>query len=627
MVATPRRPRRAHRARSLAAVSAGLAIALSALVATGASADPVQPECASTESGAVLVTPDCVDPAYANVVIDGETDETAPVPHHRVSGHFEGTDISVTIYLPPAEQWEGRFFQYTYPITFTAGEDLSQATDRAIGFAIASGGYAVQAGNAGLSLGYRHTAAAALFAERYAADYYDTDEQIHGYLYGPSGGSFQTIGAAENTSGVWDGYVPMVLGTPMSNPYNFTIRAAAELILGDKAEQISDAVLPGGSGKPYAGLNAGEKAMLKELVSFGVPLRAWENSDYLLGYSEQFPDGLSGFLPFSGADEYVAAFWSEDGYLGTEDSSLGDAVRAALAERGDTPENRSDIASRFIYRHQLPAADSGYVGFDQFRDDDGEPLYPQLTPVWGPLITGGVGGNAAWDGSIEGKMIVVDNLYDSDALPYHADWYAQRVEASLGARTFRDSFRLYYNDHADHQDAPPTGDRATYLVNWYGMVEQALRDISAWVEDGTNPPRSSQYTVTNAQVSVPAKAARSGGIQPTVDLSANLRTSVTVRVGQPVLLTACIQVVPGTGEVVEVAWDLEGSGDYTARTVRWPRELVVTARTVRFDEPGIYYVAVRTTVQRDGVVSPYAQVQNLDRVRVVVVDRPGYSGH
>ena len=211
--------------------------------------------------------PDCVDPLYAKPVIDSEQDLTTPVVHHRVSGHFEGTDIRFNIYLPPANQWKGRFFQYTYPTAFTPEEDTSVADDRAIGFSLASGGYAVQAGNAGNSVGYRHTAAAAKFAETVAADYYHSgNRKIYGYLYGPSGGSFQTTGAAENTSGVWEGFVPTVQGVPMSGPYTFFIRAMARLVLEDKAEQIADAVRPGGSGKPYAGLDQVERTMLRELT-------------------------------------------------------------------------------------------------------------------------------------------------------------------------------------------------------------------------------------------------------------------------------------------------------------------------------------------------------------------------
>src|SRR5687768_10760210 len=75
-----------------------------------------QQECA-TIGGAMQVTAACHDLQYATPVIDSETDETTPVAHRRVRGHFEGTNIQFTIYLHAQEnkaQWEGRFFQFTY---------------------------------------------------------------------------------------------------------------------------------------------------------------------------------------------------------------------------------------------------------------------------------------------------------------------------------------------------------------------------------------------------------------------------------------------------------------------------------------------------------------------------------
>jgi hypothetical protein len=338
-----------------------------------------------------------VDPLYATPVIDSRTEETTPVVHHRVSGHFEGTNIQFTIYLPPADQWEGRFFQWTYPIAFTPEQDTSRATDRAIGFALASGGYAVQAGNAGVSLGYRHTAAAAKFARTIAAAYYGTDEHIYGYLYGGSGGSYQTIGAAENSTGVWDGYVPYIIGTPMSSPYTGLIRAFARLLLADKAEQIKDAVSPGGSGDPYADLDAGEAAMLRELISFGVPLAAWQNPSYVLMQDPTwFADGGLGFgATIRSADPgYVHDFWNTPGYLGTEDSPLGDAVRAALAEAGDTVDNRWDIAVRAYYRRirglrpvpsgrRHAAVPAALAGVGSAADECGERRHPSRRGVRG----------------------------------------------------------------------------------------------------------------------------------------------------------------------------------------------------------------------------------------------------
>lgn len=219
------RPRRG-RVLAGALVALGLSLAAATYSRQVAAAEAASECSPSGPGGSVFVTSDCMDSLYAEPVIDAETDETTPSAHRRIAGHFEGTGITFNIYLPPADAWQGRFFQYTYPLTD------ARADERALAFAFASGGYAVQAGNSTVSLGYRHAAAAAKFARIVAAQYYGSpDRRIYGYLYGPSGGSFQTVGAAENTSGVWDGFVPIVQGVPMSAPYTFFIRAQARLVL------------------------------------------------------------------------------------------------------------------------------------------------------------------------------------------------------------------------------------------------------------------------------------------------------------------------------------------------------------------------------------------------------------
>jgi hypothetical protein len=616
-VGSTKRPRWHSRSALLATAAV---VALAAGVAVGpASATAAQDCTAAHPGGPVFVTPDCIDQAYSKPVIDSAQDLTTPVVHHRVSGHFEGTNIQFNIYLPPANQWQGRFFQYTYPTAFTPEEDTAKATDRALGFAFSSGGYAVQAGNASVSTGYRHDAAAAKFAEGVAADYYHSgNRKIYGYLYGPSGGSYQTTGAAENTSGVWEGFVPFVQGVPMSAPSSFFIRAMARLVLEEKADQIANALRPGGSGNPYEGLNQAQRAMLKELTAFGVPIQAWENPDYLLGVSA--PDGLLGFGAIVRAIDptYVNDFWSKPGYLGTEQSPLGDVVRAALAKVGDTPDNRWDIAIRSYYRHQVPAASDQYYGFDQFRNEDGTPRYPQRSLLVGPLVFSSVSGGADYKGHINGKMIVVDNLYDVDALPWHADWYSKRVKAALGATAFAQNYRLYYNDHADHLEAPVTGVRATYLVDYYGLVEQALRDLSAWVETGKPPADTTRYEVRSAQILVPDNAAVRRGIQPTVDLTVRGGASADAGIGQRVLLTAKAQTPPGGGKIVATEWDCDGDGSYTPVSVSVPKSTLRVSSVCSYSKPGTYYPALKVTSERDGKLGPFARVQNLDRVRVVV---------
>lgn len=567
------------------------------------------------------VTADCDDPVYSSPVIDTETDVASPVPHRRLTGHFDGTNVTFNIYLHAKDEkvkWEGRFFQYTYPTTFGPGQSTAEADDRAIGFALASGGYAVQAGNSSVSLGYRHAAAAAKFAEQVAADYYGEEGEIFGYLHGPSGGSFQTVGAAENTDGVWEGYVPMVQGVATPSSYNFNGRAAAELILSDDADEIRDALLPGGSGDPYRTLDTAERTMLRELHLLGIPWQGWENPDYLLGYDPSyFGSGLHSDSPLAYDPTYVDDFWNAPGYLGAEESPLGDRVRAELAEMGDTSGHRWNIAKRFAYRYQLPSADAGWIALDQFRNDDGTPRYPQR-PVTEPSFSGLVSGNAAFDGSITGKMIVVSNLYDVDALPIHTDWYRQRVEESLGAAA-SEQYRVYFTDHADHQDAPPTGERAATLVDWYGSVERALRELVLWVERDIPAPTSTEYDVVDSQIVVPARANARNGIQPTVELTSDRTGVVTTKIRKPVPLVAAIRIPEDGGKVVRVEWDFEGDGTYVEDDVRKPRFSATATTTHRFTEPGTYFVSVRVTTERTGDAGVrFALVQNIDRIRVVV---------
>jgi hypothetical protein len=604
------------------AAATGTALALGAAALTNSAAAGAEPvQCSPDAGGAWQITADCIDPLYAQPVIDFESDETAPVPHHRVSGHFEGTNIQFNIYLhaeADKDRWDGRFFQNTYPITFTPGENTSRADDRAIEFGLASGGYVVRAGNDFVSLGYRHAAAAAKFAEQVAADYYGSDREIFGYLYGLSGGSLQTVGAAENVDGVWQGFVPVVQAVPQPNSYPSNGRSAAELILADKAGEIRDALMPGGSGDPYATLDDAERTMLTELHLLGIPWRAWENPDYLLGRDSRFfGTGLDSDDPLAYDPTYVDDFWNTAGYLGAEDSPLGARVRAELAEMGDTLGHRWNIAKRFAYRYQLLAADEGWIALDQFRNPDGTPIYPQRA-VGEPPRFGSAAGNTAFDGSVNGKVIVVSNLYDVDALPLHADWYRTRVEQSLGAEA-ADSYRIYFNDRADHQGADVAGERAASLVAYYGMIEQALRDIASWVEDGVPAPPSTQYEIRDSQVVVGSDADARGGIQLTAALSIDGDDQADVETGQAVKLDLTADVPDGLGRVVKTSFDYLGTGAFEDAPFGNPGNEASTSTTHTYATAGTVFAGARVAADREGDIGdPNAQILNLDRVRVVV---------
>ena len=103
-----------------------------------------------------------------------------------------------------------------------------------------------------------------------------------------------------------------------------------------------------------------------------------------------------------------------------------------------------------------------------------------------------------------------------------------------------------------------------------------------------------------------------------VDLTVRGGDRITVKAGQRVRFSAKAQVPPGTGKIVSTGWDFTGTGTYTPTTIARPKTTVKLDGSYRYTEPGTYYVSVKVASSRSGRVEPFAQVENLDRVRVVV---------
>jgi hypothetical protein len=263
-----------------------------------------------------------MDPIYNAPIITSETDEIMPSPHRIVAGYFNGTTAEFNIYLPSRDAWKGRFFQLVYPLQGPTAED------KTIAFGIQSGAYTVRAATGG---GYRGDAAVAKLSRGIAREFYGINSQaepdhIYGYIYGSSGGSMQAIGALENTVGVWDGGIALVQGFPISIPNNFCIRALAGLVLGGKASLVADVVSPGGSGDPFSGLEDYERLVLEEVMALGLPLTGWEDFGGLAGNRTKFLEMFRTVViqNVKRADpRYVDDFWKTDGYLGMQDSKLG----------------------------------------------------------------------------------------------------------------------------------------------------------------------------------------------------------------------------------------------------------------------------------------------------------------
>jgi hypothetical protein len=637
------------------------------------------------------VTEESVDPQFNDAYIEVDELRVDPVPHRYVHGGFKATDARFSFYFPPKEQYAGRFFHNTYPMATTS--DIGPfpiAFDVAtgdLGFTLASGAYYVQTNLGGADrappadpaiAAYRVNAAAAKYSRVVAVEYYGK-HRPYGYLFGGSGGSYQTIGAAENTIGVWDGFVPFVMATPNAIPSMFTVRMHALRVLRqrNKFPAIVDAVNPGGSGDPYAELNDEECAALKEATEMGYPLRGWFNHETM---SSGYFYNVAPLIPMLDPT-YVVDFWTTPGYLGSNPTSsisaerfhfdtivasvaagyprqfeltnvpnrdfadahlvlmsgankgssvpiatingktIGFAFAANQAvinsvQPGDQVriDNSWALALQTYQRHQVPTPDM--CGWNQFRGTDGKPIYPQRDVLIGPICAAGTAGSIP-NGRIHGKMLVLQSVMDVDALAWQADWYRTQVKTQLNSR-FEDNFAVWFIDHAQH-DNPATTQAHAHTVSFAGALQQAIRDVSAWVEQGIHPS-DTQYEVIDSQVKLPADATARRGIQPAVEMRANGSMRADVKVNQPVTFTATIEVPPDAGKVVAAEWDFEGVGTHpTAARIDSPQTLVHLSTTHSFAKPGTYFTVLRATSQRNGdAKTPFGRIQNIARARVVV---------
>jgi PKD repeat protein len=85
-------------------------------------------------------------------------------------------------------------------------------------------------------------------------------------------------------------------------------------------------------------------------------------------------------------------------------------------------------------------------------------------------------------------------------------------------------------------------------------------------------------------------------------------------------LTAKGQVPPDGGKIVRVEWDFDGSGEFAERKdLGAPSTSANVSVKHTYAKPGTYFAVVRVTARRGGdATTPYQQIQNLARIRVVV---------
>lgn len=279
--------------------------------------------------------------------------------------------------------------------------------------------------------------------------------------------------------------------------------------------------------------------------------------------------------------------------------------------------NRWFLPMHVFHRHEIPIRE-GYYIFNYLRKEDGTPRYPQRSLLAANTFANSASGGGTHTGNITAKMIVMDNLMDNKAFPWQADWYKSQVQKALGDQ-FSDNYRLYYSDNADHEMGPVASIVQYRLIDFTGLYEQHLCDLSAWVENDIEHPSVTNYTARNGQVEVPESASQRAGIQPVAHLKVQNGTRVEVQVGIPVTLEAFVEVPHGVGKIVSVEWDTHGNGKFVQGSFGAPNTVTRVNITHAYTESGVYFPSIRVASHRSGETkTPYALAYNLGCARVVV---------
>ena len=665
------------------------------------------------------------DKDHTGPYVDVDEWRDKPVHHRYIHGGFQGCDTRFSMYLPDEESYEGRFFQFISPVPLDECSTQYASGQRdMIGFSIRSGAYFIETNSGGDApatpgddtdpsyAGYRASAACAAFSRDIAKLVYPHHEKRpYGYVYGGSGGAYRTVAAAENTKGVWDGFVPFVMGCPVAIPSAFSITTLAARVLADKFPKIVDALDIGGSGDPYAELNEQESAVLREATLMGVPQRSW------FSYANHTSTAFTNIYAVMRMVDpgYFNDFWNTPGYEGYEkDQLFCDArrqgrvtVRGMVTEReavaeglirprregdksgvnhafetkafgpdrivgfriepvpedqpfgvdarvvngelagrefhidamrhgimlfgndvGENPPNIADgtvidydnsgyLAMQAYHRHQVPPKELGYVGWDQFRDEHGDPIPPQRPVLFGPSFLKATGCEES--GVTNGRMITVSSLLDAGADPWQAAWYTDRVRAVNPDNPIR----LWYTDNAEHTDDEEQ-ENPTHIISYVGILQEALLQLAEWVEHGVEPAKDTEYKLEDGQVIVSDTSTSRGGVQPVVSLAANGGACTYVKPGELVDVHVVARVQDGSVQrgmplLYRCDWELDGTEQFGVTDMQEPSTVLDMHRTCSFDKPGTYFVAAYVSAQRVQFVGTECnRVNNVARARIVV---------
>jgi hypothetical protein len=485
-------------------------------------------------------------------------------PHRYVHGGFEGTDTRFAFYLPPPERYSGRLYQ---PLEgANAGHENVQTGPLGVArgsfeVAFRLGGYMVEsnmghigdvmdpkAGPDPTIYGWRAAAETARFSKFVAAQVLGTAPR-YAYVYGGSGGARRSPLCLAYAPDVWDAALPF-MGDARDGEYgdfrllrgasqNFACMFNVQRVLGAKLADVVDAMQPGGSGDPFAGLDTHQREELANLYRLGYP----RGDEWVIGQ----PSGtiwlwasMAERLVAEDAD-YFEAFWTQPGYVGHDSPQLvaADVIDTTVAVRRtltgqdflDDPRFQTSDYSR-IRASAITLA--GTRGFDlpiavEIDDVSGYKLGAGVRPVIGKaagrqlyctyhagdvLLCDGAGeaSNLRFTDVLPGDEVHLDNrpflaycyfyrhhLLDSDEWQFlQVDGrpvYAQHEQPEMSpfmatVHTARYDGKLLWVHHThDASLWPPQGlGFKSNVERLYGVEEGAKRFRLRWTENAEHVP-------------------------------------------------------------------------------------------------------------------------------------------
>src|ERR1700728_2505123 len=292
------------------------------------------------------------DDFFGAPYIDIDEERTDPIPHRYVHGGFEGTTTRFAMWFPPQEEWHGRMYQpleganaghedvFASPIGADIG-GLVMTLNRLGGYMIESNMGHIgdvldpKAGEDPTVYGWRAAAESGRLSKLVAEQVLGSSPS-YSYVWGGSGGARRSPLCLAYAPDVWDAALPF-MGDAQDGEFgnwerlrgcaqHFCAMFNVQRVLGDKIDDVVDAVAPGGSGDPFVGLNTHQREELANLYRLGYP----RGDEAIIA-----PPHGTIWLWTSMADriqkehpDYWEAFWTKPGHVGFDQPELvtGDLI-------------------------------------------------------------------------------------------------------------------------------------------------------------------------------------------------------------------------------------------------------------------------------------------------------------